>query len=455
MFKHLPLVSLFTITCSMIITDLKDKPLALFDIGYMKIKTGTLKVIYTIETKKIFNALRDIENKMELYQNNQQVEEEVSKIKNLVNRITPYAIRRHRRWDLIGTVYKWIAGVPDADDLRYIQGSINELQNNNDLQININKDISSKVNEIVKIINNVSPMNNAGSSIDLLHLINQIHQLRNQIEAIQDAIILAKRQIVSHRLLTTDEVFIIADTIRKAGIRLEMPEQALNFVSPTVIISGNNLNYILTVPKVKKTTYRVSRVETIAINDEMIDLPEKTYASHFPEVFIIHGNCKELADFYLCNRNDIQQMEHKGCVWKVIFNLPATCGYKKIATKHGNLLEISPSLILLNNHKVKVQDSFITRNLTGSFIIEYHNETININGKEFTNSILHTSNHQIIFKPMWQPKIQRNNIQPLNITNLNKTQPDHLQLEREPFWPYSTLSFIIFLAIVVIVLIRR
>ena len=143
-----------------------------------------------------------------------------------------------------------IAGTPDADDLRHLQGAVQELGKNDNLQININKDISNKVNELVKIVNK-TPLIKIESGINSLHIINQIQQIKNRIEAIQDAIFLAKKQLVSHRLLTIEEIYLIADTMMKAGIHLEIPEQGLSII----ITAGNNLNYILTIPKVKHSSY--------------------------------------------------------------------------------------------------------------------------------------------------------------------------------------------------------
>lgn len=46
---------------------------------------------------------------------------------------------RTKRWDTIGTVFKWVAGTPDADDLRLINSSMNSLIVETNKQILINQ----------------------------------------------------------------------------------------------------------------------------------------------------------------------------------------------------------------------------------------------------------------------------------------------------------------------------
>ena len=456
MLKLLIFSILCSINLSMKITKLENKPLALFDVGVMKVKIGTLKVIHTIDISQISHSLQEIINKTKYRINNTLIEEEIREISNLISRIRPYTFTRYRRWDLIGKAYKWLAGIPDADDLRFIQGTLKDLSNSNNLQIKVNQEITDKVNEIVKAINKTPLTSNSelATNLDLIHLTTQLKQLKDSIEAIQEAVALAKRQIVSHKLLTADEIHLLANTLMKTGVHLHIPEQVLNFVTPTVVIERNILNYILSVPKIKTTTYRVYRVETISLHNEILDLPSSTFATKFPEIYAIHNNCKKFFDFHLCNRNEIQPIPKDECIWRLFFNGKATCTFKKSETKEENLVEISPSIILLREQqRTLIQDNNISWNVTGTLVIEYQNETIKINGKEFTNRILHTSHHKSIFKPLWQPVIESNKIETLNISEIkqiNLESPD-----TQPFWPYSTASLIIICIVIVIGLTNR
>lgn len=421
MIKLVTMITLCTAITSMKITDLEDRPLALFKIGQMKMRTGTLKIIHVIEIQKIKNLFVEITNKFKLLEQDNNIIEEIDRMEDLISRITPYPTRM-RRWDFLGKIHKWFTGSPDADDLRYIEKNLNELKANDNLQIRINQEVTDKVNEISRMINYQTTND---PNWDQLYLINQLRELKEKIEAVQDAITLAKKQIVSHKLLTLPEIHLLAENLIKAGIRINIPEQALNFVNPTIGVDRNTIHYILTVPRIKTTTYHMYRVEPIIKRGEIVDLPTQIYATNFPEVLAVFGECKKFNDLYLCNRNEVKHVKKDECVGRILFSGKATCQFKKSPNDYNRIIEISSSTILINNEQVSIKDEFINKNISGSYVIEYNNETISLNGKKFTNHVVHTKDEQSIFKATWRPNVQKKIIETLKISNLKeiKTNP--------------------------------
>ena len=112
------------------IKHLNNDPIVILKSGKCKIQTGTIKLVHplnltdieitmelvsTLAYKKITNPLTKIvkQKLQELYTNFQQ--------------IRPTSNIRQKRWDSIGTTWKWMAGNPDAQDLAIINSSMNDL----------------------------------------------------------------------------------------------------------------------------------------------------------------------------------------------------------------------------------------------------------------------------------------------------------------------------------------
>lgn len=80
----------------------------------------------------------------------------LQKSRELVNnlyQIKPTKSRRNKRWDAVGTVWKWIAGSPDAEDLRIINRTFNGLIDENNEQVKVNSMIDTKISEITSTVN--------------------------------------------------------------------------------------------------------------------------------------------------------------------------------------------------------------------------------------------------------------------------------------------------------------
>lgn len=417
--KFIILITVMHFATCILIQDLKKRPVALFVTGDLKIKTGDLKIIYKVDISKLRMLLAGITTNIKA---DQPILDEISKIKELINRITPYA-SRVKRWDQLGSFYKLIAGIPDANDLRYIEGELEKLRNNNNVQLQINSQIQAKINEMTKGISH--------EAINNLIVISQLKELRTQIEAIQDAVTLAKRQIVSHKLLTGDEVFLLAETLGKAGVKLSMPEQALNFVTPTIIADQGTLNYILTVPKFKPTTFKTYLVEPIAIHQEIVDLPGKTYALSFPMVYRIPEQLETYLDFVICKEHEMKLINKQEFIWKIVTGGIATCQFKKIPADYKRITEVTESMVLVNDNEIVVKSSSINRTLNGAYLIDFTNDTIFINDREYTSKIIKNNQHPI-YKQRWQPRIIKEEITPLDLENIKEITP---QTTRKTDWP--------------------
>lgn len=238
------------------------RAIALIESGKMKVVEGHLKTIHKIEINKLQQTIESIDVNVTLGNNfelENLLEIEKTKLKNNLRRITP-KIRTRRGIEWIGSAIKWATGVPDADDLRYVEGKLDTFSINNNLQIKINTDFSTKINELTEAVNKLSH-GSPGSDhdINLITTLLNMRSISDRIEAIQDAITLAKQDIASHKLLTMEEINYMAKLLENQGINLHMAEQALDFVSTTIGTNHTTILYIVTLPILRKRFYELLR----------------------------------------------------------------------------------------------------------------------------------------------------------------------------------------------------
>ena len=69
------------------------------------------------------------------------------KIQKMYNSLFSIEPRNHRsrRWDALGTAWKFIAGTPDAQDLQIINTTLNNLIDQNNKQFEINDKINHRI----------------------------------------------------------------------------------------------------------------------------------------------------------------------------------------------------------------------------------------------------------------------------------------------------------------------
>lgn len=64
--------------------------------------------------------------------------------------------RNKRSLDFLGSAWKWLAGTPDRQDHKIVLNKLNNVSENNNNQVLINKLTIEKINEITNITNNIA-----------------------------------------------------------------------------------------------------------------------------------------------------------------------------------------------------------------------------------------------------------------------------------------------------------
>lgn len=143
------------------IRNLHQDAILMQQLGPCKIQIfENIRIIHPIILADLELTINQLTNFVYNRNNNNNVLTEISKhkIRELYTsllQIEPRTHYRRKRWDVIGTTWKWIAGSPDAQDLRIINGTLNELINENNNQYKVNEQISQRIGELTKVINQI------------------------------------------------------------------------------------------------------------------------------------------------------------------------------------------------------------------------------------------------------------------------------------------------------------
>lgn len=129
-------------TSKLEIRNLGNDPLLLIKRKECKIVTGVIKVVHPINLTviaesitKFNNMPKSLDKKLPL---TKIATRRVETLMYNFYEIKPLERNKKKRWDTLGAAWKWLAGSPDAGDLRLINTSMNELISANNLQVQIN-----------------------------------------------------------------------------------------------------------------------------------------------------------------------------------------------------------------------------------------------------------------------------------------------------------------------------
>lgn len=164
--------------------------------------------------------------------------------------------RRTKRWDTLGAAWKWIAGSPDADELKIINTTLDNLITENNHQTRINNIINIRIDEMATTVNRLIEQQTMENKIllkemDAVTLLLFMDTTKSILEDLEDTILRTRIELANSKLLSLKELLTIVTLLNEQGIQTNFPEEALNFAKPKIATRSDLLLYILKIPKVK------------------------------------------------------------------------------------------------------------------------------------------------------------------------------------------------------------
>lgn len=296
---------------------------------------------------------------------------------------------RQKRWESLGKAWKYVSGSPDAEDLRMINSTINSLIDQNNRQIIINSALNIRLSNITGAINSlVSFQSNLHDvtveGFDSINLIFNIDELIDQLGTIEEAITLARFNIPSSRILSTDETTVAQEFLSNRGLGTSLFNDILDISGAYVLFGKNEIIYTLKVPRVKDIEYQLSYIEPVISHGHRIHLTAKYYLKG-PNSFLMNNPCTKHRNQYVCKNTQLQPLEK--CIQQLINGDPAHCPMEKVYGQNY-IKRVDDANIIVNAEHVILNSncSGHERKLQGSYLIQFSGCTIKLNGEEYSNS---------------------------------------------------------------------
>lgn len=383
---------------SLEIKNLMDDPILLLKLNDCRLQTGSIKIVHPIN-------LTSLENNVFLFVKlARQIDREIpisnlilQKSKELVNNlhhIKPMKSRRSKRWDTLGATWKWIAGSPDAEDLRIINTTMDKLISQNNQQTKINNIINSRIDETMTTVNKLIEQQSTENKIllaemDAITLLLYMETTNNILVELEDTILRTRINLANSRLLTLKEILALETLLYQQGIRTQFPEEALNYAKPKIATKNDLLLYILEIPKVTENC-DIIQIIPLTIQNSVI--------THLPSYVVRSG--KNL--FSTTKPDNIIQQDvfltplKDSCSRNIIQGRESHCN--ATFEDRTRIALITSNKVLINNGKelhMKSNCGPHNRTLNGNFILTFHNCSVQIAEQIFTSEELVSNTREI------------------------------------------------------------
>lgn len=386
--------NLLAITQALELKFLNQDPMITLTKGNCRIQTGTIKTIHYINIDEIevtVNYLSQLTFKVTNTSIGELLVRKINELNNNLLQIKPS--ERFKRWDTVGHVLKWIGGTPDADDLRIINSTMNELISQNNAQFEVNTQLNERITQLVDSLKQHESTQDR--ELEAVQLFMRMSDANHILENIMDAILNTKIHQPSNKLWSIAELSFIQDLLNKQGIHTATLENALEFAQPLMAAQKGRLIYILKIPQLREQPGEILKVFTLPVNGKkIIGIP--TTIVKMGTKFFTSSN-----ENYVQKTENLQDFNDK-CFCPIVKGLNGTCTVETEETTSTSL--IAEDKILITNAKDTLLTStcdYNNQNLTGNFLITFHNCSVNIGNETFINTetrrttIMETSLHNL------------------------------------------------------------
>lgn len=380
------------------IHDLNKNPIAIIPLGKAKIKTGYVRIMQPIDLMQLHSIILKFDELVKKHVYNNQLYRLLNNRNNLLYqtylKLIPHE-HRIKRWDNIGRVIKWIAGTPDAEDLRIINKTMNELIENNNQQIYFNEALNSRINHLNQVTAELLQLDFKSNQqhvidINLLTILLNMDAIQHQIEVLEDAILLAKNGIPSSRILSMKDYLKIKSFLQQQNIPVSSYENLLTRATAQIAMNNTHVMYMLKVPQKSTEIYEYEYINPLIQNQSRIHVESNYYITNKSHTFETSKQCEEDSEYFLCDNESLKPTS--SCINNLIQSQHANCTYEKVYSS-GIIKRINEATILLNkvNITLKTNCSNNTQILEGSYLIQFEQCELHLDNHHFSNYIMELS----------------------------------------------------------------
>lgn len=370
--------------------DLGQNPLAVVMMGDARISSSSLRILHRINLEGIEEAIEQIKLVVEnrVWKDDilgPLINLKLNKLTETYTKLRPVTSRRRKRWETLGSAWKYISGSPDAEDLRIINRTTNLLIDQNNEQVKINRYFENRFQNmstsLSMFISNVS--NEIIDRMSSVNLLFNIDELTKHLETIEEAIALARANIPSSRLITAQELQLARNFISDNHLGLDSPNDILDIAGAYILHNALQIIYVLKIPKIKAINYELYYIEPIINNGSKIHI-QSNYLLKGIKSYTVQSPCPKLKNLYICSNSDLKPTDE--CLTKLTSGSSADCPIEKAYSKN-HIKRIDEVNVIINNGNTTISSNCLDepRSLVGSFLIQMSNCSVYIDGEEYVN----------------------------------------------------------------------
>lgn len=375
------------------ILDYTGSQLIPIHLGQARLQNGNFKLIHTLDLIKYEETVNCLSSEIQtkIFRNSSALPfllHDIRQVEDHLKRLKP---RSKRSINLIGTAWKWIAGTPDHEDHQIVVDKINGLLTNNELQRIINKDAIDKINILTEttneILKTVQSLEETRKTIEET-IASKIKIIKEEITNIEYALQWAKVGVVNSFLLSEkemDEARIFLDSKRFPYNSLE---EALGFADIRVATNNAAIIYIVSLPAINEISCEKLLIKAVKKNNKIIKLNTVNYIRCKNDIYEIKEKCQQINDLSICRKSKLLNLSNTKCVTQILLSKHHNCTI--VNNQHvPSVEEIYPGTILLNQFKGLVRIAEANPfELSGTYLIQFHNDTIQIENETYISKEL-------------------------------------------------------------------
>lgn len=386
-------------------------------------------------------------------------------LNNLYNGLQMKKRQKRGLLNFVGSGIKFITGNLDNEDFVQITRDMEDLRmknnqfvNENNEQIKINYQMQDRINKMIHQINNQQSLiirnfnlargeNSLGKQIQTVkEIINVniiIDNLVSHFKDISESIHLAKLNIISKHILHQDELSFSIEKLEEKGIEIYNIEQVYDFLEISAFFNSSKLIFIVKVPSIENVTYNNLILEPLPVGNKILNLPSNKAITSNTETYFITKECQRIEQNNICSEDILLNYSEDSCYSNLLRGFTGNCTFKRYDhSKEIKRLTDSHVVIKSKLHlEIKTDCGITNRNLSGLFLIEYHNCSIEINSTTYQNTAI-SKNELPIILPFDGLRIEEQITEDQAIADLHIINRHHLDtlMTNHNVHHYSSIS---------------
>jgi len=212
-------------------------------------------------------------------------------------------------------------------------------------------------------------------------LLHKAMILVNQVNEITRACQLAKTGVVNTNLLDHKEVETLLTEMQ--SLPYQNVVEAVEFSEPSILTNGTSLLYVLTLPKVVDRKYRLILLYPTITAGRQVVLEYNKLAMDPQETYAVLRSCLSIGNTTVCQKKNLKKLDESSCIPRLLKGGHAFCDY--LWNDQGVVELVDDGTLLLTNFNGTIMADSGNHHLTGSFIVQFDNETVNIGNTSYNS----------------------------------------------------------------------